>query len=680
MSRSGGRLTVFAVLVASLIAVLLGRTIQLQASEGDSYRAAAAGNSVRTIVEPAPRGVIVDQAGRPLAADRQLLQVVVDRTVLYALPDDGQDVLRRVAAVLGTTFEDLDDRLTPCGSEQAVSGRCWDGSSVDAIVVSGDLPMGRALPVIERPDEFPGVDVRSVTVRSYPGTQRERAAQVIGHLGEVNGDELESSGGALAPGDLVGRGGLEERYDEQLRGTDGQRTVVIDNAGRATTTISETAPVPGSTLVTSLDAKLQAVVEQQLAAAVDRARAAGFPGDSGSAVVLDVTDGRVLAMASYPDYNPSIWDGGISETDYRTLLDSQALLLAPVQGAYAPGSTFKPFTVAAMAEEGFDLDGSYKCPGTYAAGGRTFTNLESEAYGTISLRRAIEVSCNTVFYAAANRIWQSEGAVGSLDPVAASASDFGLGALTGIDLPGEVAGTLASPKATRQLWLDNQQKWCAAAAQGYPELRTTDPERADEYTALDKENCEAAGAWRQGDAMNAAIGQGLTAITPLQLAVAYAAIANGGTVYQPQVGKALVAPDGTATTIDPVARSVSAGPQALAFLRGAMQGVTAQGTASGAFAGFPLDQVPIAGKTGSAQVPGGKVATSWFASFAPADSPRYAVVLMVTQGGTGAGTSAPSVRAIYEALFGISGSAVDPARSVLAGGRPAADLPAGVSP
>ncbi len=668
MTRSGGRLAVFAILIASLISVLLGRTVQLQASDGADYQAAAQGNGTRTIVDPAPRGLILDQVGRPLASDRQVLQVVVDRTALYSLPEDGRDVLTALAALLGTSFTALDARLTPCGGADAEPSTCWDGSSGDQVVVASDVQMAQALPVIEQPGTYPGITVQTVTRRSYPSTQGERAAQTLGHLGAVTADELPNGYG---PDDLVGRGGLEQQYDRQLRGADGRRTASIDTSGRTTTTTSQSPPITGDTLVTSIDAKLQAVVEQQLSGAVDRARAAGYVADTGSAVVVDVSNGRVLAMASYPDYSPSVWDGGISQTDYQRLLDSQALMLAPIQGTYAPGSTFKPFTVAAMASHGLDLNGRYSCPGTYTAGGRTFTNLESEAYGTISLRRALEVSCNTVFYGVADRIWGDTGgqstAHDGADPVAAAAADFGLGTATGIDLPGEATGVVSGRESTHRQWLDNKAKWCAAAAEGYPELRKTDPAKADEFTALDKENCESGGSWREGDALNAAIGQGMTAITPLQLTMAYAAIANGGTLYKPVVGKALIAADGKVTTIDPVVRSrLSASQQTLDFLKGSLVGVTTHGTAAAAFRGFGVE---VAGKTGSAQVPGGKTATSWFASFAPADQPRYAVVVMVTQGGTGAGTSAPAVRGIYDALLG--------ANPVLEGGVPSSGLPKG---
>ncbi|MCF8539864.1 MAG: hypothetical protein K9G12_06245, partial [Candidatus Nanopelagicales bacterium] len=204
-----------------------------------------------------------------------------------------------------------------------------------------------------------------------------------------------------------------------------------------------------------------------------------------------------------------------------------------------------------------------------------------------------------------------------------------------------------------------------------------DPKLADYFTALDKENCADGFRWREGDALNAAIGQGDTVVTPLQMAMAYAAIANGGTVYEPRLVKAVMAADGSVVEeMDPVVKSTITVPKStMTFLRSSLPGVTSDGSGETPFIGFPLDQIPVASKTGSAQVTGDKVSTSWFASYAPANKPKYAVVMMVTQGGTGSKTSGPSVRKIYEALFGVNGSTVNPNRSVLVGGTPSKKLP-----
>jgi penicillin-binding protein 2 len=382
-------------------------------------------------------------------------------------------------------------------------------------------------------------------------------------------------------------------------------------------------------------------------------------------VVLEADTGRILALSSQPDFDPGEWVGGISERRYRELADGGALVDYPAQAQLPPGSIFKPMTVVAMDRAGLPIDGSYPCPADYTAGGRTFANYDSEAFGQISLRRAIEVSCNTVFYRAADRLWQRGGGqradADEVDPVARAAMDFGLGEATGVDLPAESAGLVSSPAAKHRLWEQRKEAWCAAAKDGYPRLRQTDPARADYFTALDRENCRTGNLWRQGDAINAGIGQGLTTVTPLQMASAYAAIANGGTLVRPRLGRAIVAPDGSVVEdLQPQPRGqVDVPAPVLRFLRESLAGVPRTGTAESAFAGFPLDRFPVAGKTGSAQVEG-QVSTSWFASFAPVRNPRYVVVVMISHGGTGGENAAPAARGIYEKIFGVGTKAAFP--------------------
>jgi penicillin-binding protein 2 len=439
--------------------------------------------------------------------------------------------------------------------------------------------------------------------------------------------------------------------------------------------------VPGSYLVSSIDAKLQSVVEKQLVEAVQRAQEQGYPGDSGAAVVIDVRNGHVLAMASYPTYDPTIWVGGVTKKQFEALMSSDSLSSNAIQGLYAPGSTFKVVSTAAAGKEGLDLYGEYKCPNRVKLGSQVFRNFESAAYGKITLARALEVSCNTVFYGIADEFWLRGGGPDSTkaspDPIAEVARMFGLGSKTGIDLPGESAGRVSSRLFKGANWEAKKDVWCRNAVEGYPETRKNDPKLADYFTALDKENCADGFRWREGDALNAAIGQGDTAVTPLQLAMVYAAIANGGTVYEPQVIKGIMSPDGKVVKeVEPKVKSKVGVPKStIRFLQDSLPGVTTDGSGETPFEGFPLGQIPVASKTGSAQVTGTKVSTSWFAAYAPADKPRYAIVMMVTQGGTGSKTSGPSVRAIFESIFGVTGEVVNPADSVLIGGAPRKSLP-----
>ncbi|MBK9740452.1 MAG: penicillin-binding protein 2 [Actinobacteria bacterium] len=552
--------------------------------------------------------------------------------------------------------------------------------------MASDVDTQIALSIMERRRDFPGISAKLEAIREYPAPFNVNAAHMLGYLGPVTEEQMTEQGDTTAfdrlrRTDVVGRSGLEKYYDEQLRGEPGITTLAVDTAGHVTGTLEEKAPTAGDYIVSSVDSHLQSVVETQLVGAVQRARNQGYPGTSGAAVVVDVQNGHVLAMASYPTYDPSIWVGGVTKKQYKDLISSDSLSSNAYQGLYAPGSTYKVVSTAAAGKEGFNLYGSYRCPSNVKIGDQTFRNFESAAYGTISLQRAIEVSCNTVFYGIAAKMWQAAGGpdagTDGADPIAVAAGQFGLGSPTGVDLPGEATGRVSSRTFKADNWAAMKDTWCTNAAGGYPETRKTDPKLADYYTALDKENCTDGYQWRAGDALNAAIGQGDTAVTPLQMAMVYAAVANGGTVYQPQVAKAIVSASGEVVEeFDPVVKSEVDIPRStLKFLRKSLPGVTTDGSGETPFQGFPLKQIPVASKTGSAQVTNSEVSTSWFASYAPANKPRYAVVMMVTQGGTGSKTSGPSVRKIYEAIFGVRGTSVDPSRSVLVGGAPNDALP-----
>jgi len=685
--RSTLRLIILGVLVASLLITLVGRLFFLQVLSGDVYRVAAKSNTVREVATPAVRGLILDQAGRPLVANRISLVVTVDRVTLRREEDGGEGVIARLADALDLPADQIADRLKICGEDGAKPPPvCWNGSPYQPIPVARDVKTTTALELMERRIEFPGVTARLEAIRIYPAPFNVNAAHVLGYLGPVTEDQLQEQGDTkafdrLRRTDVVGRSGLESEYDDTLRGKPAVTTLEVDTSGRVTGTLDEKPALPGNYLVTTIDAELQAAVEEQLVLAIQRAQAQGYPGDSGAAVVVDVRNGNVLAMASYPTYDPAIWVGGVTKKQYKELMDSESLSSNAVQGLFAPGSTYKVISTVAAARQGFNLYGEYKCPNQVKLGTQVFRNFESAAYGRISLSRALEVSCNTVFYGIADDIWLATGGQNatkdSPDPIARAARNFGLGERTGIDLPGESAGRVSSREFKVQNWEGMKETWCKNAIEGYPETRKTDPALADYYTALDKENCADGFRWREGDALNAAIGQGDTVVTPLQMAMVYAAIANGGKVYQPRVVKAILSPEGQVLEeFKPVVRNrVEGAKAAINFLRQSLPGVTENGSGKEPFAGFPLDLIPVASKTGSAQVTGNKVATSWFASYAPADNPRYAVVVMVTQGGTGSRTAGPSVRGIYEAIFGVDGTTVDPARSVLLGGEPRRQLP-----
>jgi penicillin-binding protein 2 len=703
--RSRLRLVVLQVLVLSLLATLLGRMWYVQVVASENYKTAAAENGTREIVTPAARGMILDSRGRPLARNRTALVVSISRTAMLRQRDGGRDLVAKVAKVIGEPAKDVWDRTRLCGSEGAPPApRCFNGSPYQPIPVTDEASTAMALQIMERREDFPGVTAELTAVREYPQPLGANAAHELGYLGPVTDAELEERAtenarrGArnetvLQRTDLIGRTGLERAYDDDLRGRPGVKTLAVDHQGGVSGVLSETQPTAGNHLVTTIDARVQAVAEKQLKAAIMRARHTGdinkgfakYKADSGAVVVLDVRTGGIVAMASYPTYDPNIWVGGISSKDYRSIASKKNNYpnqSRAFQGEFAPGSTFKAISTPAAVRAGYSLNGTYPCPSAYPIGGSLKGNYESEAFGTISFRRAIQVSCDTVFYKFAYETWLREGGLhpkkGVKDPFTQMAKGFGLGRTTGLDIPSEADGRIADRAWKKAYWKATKEFYCAKAKTGYPEVAKSDPTRAAYLLQLSKENCVDGWAYRGGDAANFAIGQGDTLVTPLQLARVYAAVANGGTLVTPHLGKAIISPEGDLVRrIEPApAGRVPVTRATLRWERSALRSVTEVGTGYGPFyrAAFPLTKLPVASKTGTAEVYG-KQPTSWFATYAPAGKPQYAVVMMVSQGGTGSGISGPSVAEIYKTLFGIDGQRVDLAEASPPGGHPSVALP-----
>ncbi|MEV3921718.1 penicillin-binding protein 2 [Actinomadura coerulea] len=678
--RTHFRLVVLYVLVAALLLVLIGRMWALQVLEGEHYRAVAAENRTRDIVVPATRGMILDDRGRPLVRNRSALVVSVDRTTLSRQKDGGQTVLKRLAAVLGTSEEEMAKRIRLCGP--GIKRPCWPGSPYQPIPVEDHVDPKRALQIMERQEDFPGITAQVQAVRDYPQPEGARPAQLLGYLQPVTQEELDKRKGLKVTGysgvDLVGRDGLEAQYDSALSGEPGFRKVLVDSQGRVTGTAQEQPPTAGSNLVTSIDAGVQGAAEDALKHAIDGARKQGRPADAGAAVVMDVRTGRMVAMASYPTYDPGIWTGGISQDEYDALLgkkQGEPLISRVTQGMFAPGSTFKISSVSAAVEDGNSLTGTYDCPGSYNVGNRAFRNFEGEELGAMSLHTALVKSCDTIFYRFAYQEWQRDGGMkpkkNPSDPMVKMARNYGFGSRTGVDLPSESEGRIPDRGWKKDFWDVTKAANCKGAKTGYPEVAKTDPARAAYLKAVATENCTEGYVWRPGDAANFSVGQGDVLVTPLQLVRAYAAVANGGRLLTPRLGVAVVRPDGSIVRrIDaPQPRRLPVEGKVLKYIRESLAEVPKSGTASGAFSGFDFKRVDVGGKTGTAEVYG-KQDTSWFASFGPVDKPRFAVVAMVSQGGQGAQTSAPAVREIWEAMYGTKDR-----KAILQDGRLPSELP-----
>ena len=686
------RLKIIRVIFLSLMITLIGRLFYLQISTGENFVKASQRNAFREIYTPPVRGLILDQVGRPVVSNKSTLVVSVNTRILENTEDKGASVITRLSQSLQIPETDIRDRLTPCGTKGAKKPPiCWSGSLFQPIPIAKDVSRLVALEIMEQRTLFPGVSAELIAVRDIPRPFDVNMAHIIGYVGPVTDVEIEKQKQegisaddiGLQNNDSIGRSGVERFYDSYLRGKPGVKVMAVDKAANIKGVVSETEPESGKYVVLNVDAKLQSLVEEQLSAAIDRARSKNYVGESGAAIVVDVKNGNILAMATYPSYDPRVWLGGITNQQFELLSNPEngiPLISRATQGLFAPASIYKVITTAAAAENGFDLNDIYQCPPQMQIGTRVFRNYESIGYGPITLQRALEVSCDTVFYDIANTLWLKDGGLNPIekpvDAVENMSFAFGLGSKTGIDLPEEVRGRVGGRIFKKNFWDKNHEVWCERAENGYPEVEVVDPERAKLLQKFATENCTEGMRFRAGDAVNISIGQGDTVVTPLQMAMAYAAIANGGTLYEPRVVKAIMNADGSvAEKIEPkVKNKLPISNETLKYIQKSLETTTISGTGAPPFIGFPLGRIPVATKTGTGEVLG-KQSTSWFASYAPADNPQYAVVLMVAQGGTGSGTSAPSVRRIYEELFGIRGGVIDPATSILEGGAPTSKLP-----
>ena len=533
-------------------------------------------------------------------------------------------------------------------SDSTVAEKAWVSYLKWKDVVSGDITGVNLIPLKqdvgkrirtyleEHTLDYPGVEVTDEYLRDYP--QGDLAAHVLGHVGPISGDQLKTQHfKGYAGGDIVGYDGLEWTYDKWLRGRDGVAKVEVDAQGRP----KAGAVVPGGrmaetgdTLVTTIDAKVQEAAQKALVKGIDLAHADGeYDANGGAAVVLDVKSGDVLAMASYPTYNPKIWVGGISQKDYnRTFLrksQNVPLFNRATQETKAVGSTFKPVTAIAGLEEGVITSATTQwCPGYYISPHDTshqkFYCWAKSGHGTLDLIGAITQSCDVYFYHVGDLFYARPG-----QALEDWAKRLGFGSPTGIDIPFEASGRVPTP-GWKKTW---------------PGFKTE----------IDR-------LWKPSDSMYLAVGQGNLEATPLQLAVSYAAVANGGKMVTPHLGLKIVDAAGqTVRSLEPPApRKVDISQETLDAVR---QGLfkaahDPAGTSAPIFWNYKVD---VSGKTGTAEVwDSGKnrmVNYAWYASYAPSNDPKYAVVVMIEKGGHGATTAAPATRMIYDSLFHIdSGS------------------------
>ncbi len=681
--RSRLSLIFLQIFVASLLLALLGRLFYLQVAAAPTYKDAALSIQSRDVVTPATRGLIVDSSGVPLALNKVGLAVTVDRTKIDKQEDKGVSVLRNLSLLLNLKYKDVWQRTRLCGELPAGQrAGCWTGSKFQPIPITKEADPQIALQIVERSDKFPGISATPIAIRNYPAIAGVNGAHVLGYVGPLTEYDLSGAGGrSYFRSESIGKAGLEVQYDSYLRGTPGIKTVIVDRKEAVTSTSQNTKSIPGNHLVTSLDIRLQAATEQALADAVRRAKSMGRYADGGAAVVMDAFNGQVLAIASYPTFDPNSFEKGLTVQEAQALFSEKTgvpALNRALQGLYAPGSTFKAVSAIAASDAGYSMDATYDCPATVEVGTRVFNNFESKSQGRLSMKKAMAVSCDTIWYRIAFDEWLRDGGLkpksSANDYFFKAAARFQMGERTGVDLPSESKSRLADRNWRKSWYEQNKDFYC-----NYTK-RASAAQQTAFLIQLAKENCLDGDKVRAGDAVNFSIGQGDTVITPIKLAQMYAAIANGGTIWKPTVAKAIIDNDGKVIKKFEQEKlgQIDVSAKMIDFLHESLREVVISGTSAGVFAGFP---VATSGKTGTAQVfgknPGGgaKDDSAWYAAFAPSDKPRYVAVMMVSQGGFGASTSGVGVRKIYEALFGVKGGKVDPAAVLFPKGKPPVKMP-----
>ena len=608
----GIRVGVLLLIALALFAVLAFRLWFLQILSGDEFVAYAKDNRVREVVVEAPRGVIYDRNGQIVVENRAGLSVGLLPMDMYDPEEEPAQFMAeisRLADLLEVPEADLLEAYEKAKKDPYVIYTVKEDVSENTVVAY----------LKEHGLEFPGVEVQTSSLRQYP--YKSFATHLLGYVGEISDTDLDQTLFAeLKPGAHIGKDGVERTYDSFLRGTDGWKTVEVDAAGRPKKFLEDVAAKPGNNLVLTIDLELQQAAEQAIVEGLERAHQDDFANAAAGAVVaLDPRTGQVLALASYPDYDPSLWVGGMDAEMYAELTAADAhypLFDRVIAGLYPAASTFKAFVAAAALDAGVvTADTIFHCDGSFEAAGQKWKCWKDEGHGDLNLIAAIAQSCDVYFYNLGYMLYQQPRAA-----LQEGVREFGFDKTTGIDLPGETNGTRVPDKLWKQ------------------------------ETGEDAE----AQAWKPGDEINLAIGQGDLLVTPMQMAVALSALANGGDVWVPHLGLQITDASGNVIhQFEGEKRSeLGFSADTLSAVRRGMRLVTSDpsGTAYATFANFPI---AVAGKTGTAEKkPDDDYAL--FMGYAPADGnsePEIVVVAIVEQGGHGSSVAAPVVRRVLEAYF-----------------------------
>jgi penicillin-binding protein 2 len=596
------RVAILSGIALVMFSIIFFRLWYLQVLSGDKYLKQAENNQVREITVQAPRGQIMDRSGHVLVDNRTALALQLQPTELPRSHRKRRQEFERLGQLVGMSADEISKQLRKQTRELPAN----------PVTLKRDVGYDLIYYLRENQDEFPGATVQSVYVRRYPkGTL---AAHIFGYVREVTEDQLkEPRYQGLVPGDQVGQSGVENTYDNVLRGINGMTRAQVNASGRPTGgVLSRTQPRDGDSLLLTIDEGVQAAGEAAL-------HSFSTPG---AFVAMNVKNGEILGLGSSPTFDPSIFTRPVipQSTFDQLQSDTTGAPLADraTQGLYPTGSTFKPITSVAALESGVltptttIYDG-----GVFTVGGLDFKNAGGSAYGSLQLPQALQVSSDVFFYNVGADLYYHDQETGSDEIQQHWASELGIGRPTGIDLPAESAGLLPTPEWRDQLFKEHQ---------------TDRP-------------------WTVGDNVNLAVGQGDLQTNPLQMAVAYAAIANGGDVVRPHVGMEVQDSGGRAVQeIDPAPqRHLDIAPQyRTAILEGIhMAAQSPGGTSYSVFGKFPI---PMAGKTGTAERYPNED-QSWYVALAPYPNPQIVVAATIEQGGFGVDAAAPVTEKILEAYY-----------------------------
>jgi penicillin-binding protein 2 len=607
------RVGVLSAVALTMFSILVLRLWSLQVIQGSRFAHVARAQSYRTVPFPTPRAAILDSAGRLLVGTTGQLGVTVDPSGLGRTSSRGRWVptpagRRRLRALARLAH-------IPTWKLIAHVRRSLVRDPFAPAVVLEDISRNLAFFLEERASSFRGIQVVDVPKRWYP--EGAIGSEFLGLLGQISPHELhERRYRGVRAGQVVGQSGVEATYDRALNGGVARALVPVDARGDV---VGPLRWIPRQSadreLELTIDMRVQRVAEQAIRDGIARAHANGhYDSGAGAAVVMNPWTGAIYALASYPSFNQS---AAASDPNYLAQLLSSSNTATPLvnratQGLYPLGSTFKPIAAEAALSDGLITPSTIiPCTGSLTVGNVVFHNVEAGINADLNLDQALSMSCDTWFYRLGTMFYARQRQTGALD-MQRWAMRLGLGHSTGLDLAGESHGVVPTPSWLKRTFRDPAQQ-----------------------------------IWYEGYSVNLSIGQGYLAVTPLQIAVAYSSLANGGTIVRPHVGRSLVTSSGR------VLRRLRFPPRGRVPLRDAwairhaLYDAAHVGTSAAVFASFP---VPVAGKTGTAQTPSGSD-HSWYATWAPYGHPRVVVVVLIEHGGFGAEAAAPAAREIYSAFF-----------------------------